>query len=287
MSAPLRQEPQAAPHLPRDPARLVQAHAARLALPAHIGRLNRMIDDPSHSASDIARELERTPAVAERLLRIVAAGGFAAPGEPGSIAEAMVRLGPRQLRDLSLAAAAVHCLPADSPELHALWRHGLATALLAQAIARDLAVRRRERHFLIGLFRDLGLTALWHLVPERASDVLAAPPARRADAARAQLGFAPAELGSALLRRWGLPESVTAAVACLGEPENADCYRPETAVARLASAVATRLAEPPCGAPVLRPDDNLGLSPARLDELASEVQGRLARLGTALGLSPA
>ncbi len=270
----------------RTPESLIRARAAALTLPAYIARLSRMIDDPACSAADIAREIERNPARVARLLRIVEAAGYARPHAIGSAAEAMVLLGARQLRDLLLAGEAVQLLSAGGAGVETLWRHGFAAALLARSIAEELRVRRTERYFLIGLFHHIGLPALHAVAPGEAAALLDAPAGDRSALARQRLGFAPAELGVALLRHWRLPESVTAAIACLGEPDRAECYRREAVIGRLACASAAQLATPACNAPGhARRAEAAPLPRTTLERLARGVAGRLDALAAALGPS--
>ena len=107
------------------------------------------------------------------------------------------------------AFAGAHAAGLESDEL---WRHVLATALVAEAAAPDA---ERALHFAAGLLHDLGRLALAADDPRRYARVVVL----------ARAGFDPREVerdlfatdhavvGAAIVEAWGLPETLAAAVA--------------------------------------------------------------------------
>lgn len=256
------------------PEQLVRRHAAQLALPKVVCRLNEMVSDPRHGTGDIVQRIGRDPDLSARLLQVVNSPLYGLHAPVTSAERAGRLLGARQLRDLVVGISVVRRFDSLAPELidlDAFWRHALAAAMLAQSLADHLGVVHRERYMLIGLLHDIGQLVLCLLLPTQALRIrehLAGQPEAELDTLeRSIIGFDHAALGMAVMRQWGLPEAIVQAVHYHHRPEEAPAYTQEAAIGYLASALAD--AEPPRIDPAMAA--LLGTSPEHLAQVRETV----------------
>lgn len=170
--------------------------------------------DGGASEAELVRGAEADPALTACLLR--AARALPGRGDTSlTAADAAAQLGAtvagRLLAGAALAEgfAGAHAAGIESDEL---WRHVLATALVAEAAAPE---PERALHFAAGLLHDLGRLALAADEPRRYARVVVL----------ARAGFDPREVerdlfatdhavvGAAIVEAWGLAPALAAAVA--------------------------------------------------------------------------
>lgn len=161
--------------------------------------LTRALANPGASIPDIAKIVERDPAVSAKLLQLVNSAFFALPRRVTSVAEATSYLGLATLKNLVLGIDALRLFRQGGMD-DSLQRHALLAGELARLIFKD-DKRRREEAFAAGLLHAAGL-----LVPISADQV----------EIRDRLGH-PA-VGAYLLNLWGIPFSVVEAVAFQRKP---------------------------------------------------------------------
>ncbi len=109
------------------------------ALPAAVLRVMQTADDPKASASDVARALSSDQALAARVLKLANSAFYGANRRIGTVSEAVVILGLRTTRNLAMATSCEDMLEREvtgyAMQRGALWRHSLACASAAQALA--------------------------------------------------------------------------------------------------------------------------------------------------------
>lgn len=173
-----------------------------------------------HSDVDVeglARRIAQDQAIAARVLRVANSPFYGLQKQVASIHDAIVVLGLAAVRSLVLAASMLTCLPGGSARgfsRDAFWRHGLGTAVAAQALARVLR-RPAEPLFIAGLLHDIGRLAMVSLYPEPYA-------AMQEQAAREDLppglleaghfGFDHAEAGASLAALWNFPPAIADAI---------------------------------------------------------------------------
>ena len=183
-----------------------------------------------------------------------------------------------------------------------LWRHSLAVAVAAEAVAaahadEGYAVSPDEA-FVCGLLHDIGKIALDLLLPrafsravqisERHCDPLAA-------VERRLIGVDHATAGKRLAERWGLPEIIRDVIWLHGRPARSIPDLPHKRMigvvtaandlARLMHVGASGNGEPP--APIERIAHGWGLAPDRLEAVAVTLHQRVAERSERLGMDEA
>src|SRR5439155_8638342 len=96
------------------------------------------------------------------------------------------------------------------------WRHAATASVASTALAKLLQTAGGEGAGVAGLLHDVGKMVLTSVVPEAAAEAVSIARSRHLPVWQAEqlvLGFHHGQVGGALLRSWGLPDSVVDAVA--------------------------------------------------------------------------
>ena len=160
---------------------------------------------------EILAIIEKDPGLTANLLKLSNSAYYGLLREVGSVREALVLMGNRTVVTLAFAASMGRLLqvPVTAYRLPRgqLWRHALATGLLAARLeSGETDASRRNRIFTAGVVHDLGKL----LLDRPLRDVLEQIPpdldhAGLVAAERELLGFDHAEAGAALAEAWNFP----------------------------------------------------------------------------------
>ena len=152
------------------------------------------------------------PALAAELLLLANSAEFGLRARVGSIRHALTILGLERVRDLVMTIA-MHTYVRQGPRsanMHPVWAHSFATAVIAGEIA---AVERQADplFYTAGLMHDVGRLGLLLTSPQKYSRLFSAPflDVHEANSVeRLVLGFNHCEAGGLLSQTWGLPDFV-------------------------------------------------------------------------------
>jgi len=145
-------------------------------LPPSRLELLRILQDPDASAATLTRAIECDPTLTANVLRLANSAYFGFPRSVASVADAVWRLGTRNLRQLVLAttfspmqkqAVKGYDLPAGD-----LLRHSVAVAVGAETLSRLLDVPACDHLFTAGILHDIGKIALGTFVELDAAPIL-------------------------------------------------------------------------------------------------------------------
>jgi len=276
------------------PRELVQGNVQLLSLPEVCLRIQQLADDPYADISEFAQLVAQDPALTTRLLKLVNSAYFGCSGRVDTISRAVNLVGIAELRNITLAMAALEVFGGFEHEhfdLLGYWRHSVYTALTARCLARRAGVLHAERLFTAGLLHDIGRLLIFNLLPESAARIR-----QRTDqgmdtceAERAELGFDHAEAGSALLELWRLPKELCVTVALHHAPETAPAARLETAAVHIANQIARQVGalapdEKPRSDPFSAWTDPAALAAA---ETLPHIDAITATIWSQAGLAPA
>lgn len=186
-------------------------------LPEVYWELVRATENPDTGLSDIARIVERDPAMSVKVLQLVNSAYFGLAQKTDSIARAVTYLGIENLKGLLVA---VHVFGADdgahveglSPL--ALRDESLMTATLARQIVKDPTLA--DAAFTAGIVHDVGQLVLGRVQDKRYGDVLrhardSGEPLAVVE--RREIGVTHGIVGAYLLGVWGLPYLLAETVA--------------------------------------------------------------------------
>lgn len=184
--------------------------------------LTSLLARPDTGIGDIAKVVERDPAMCVRLLQIVNSSFFGLAQRMSSIQQAVNYLGMELLKALVLTAnlfgtEGVKDIPGFS--MARFQQRSLATARLAKRLVGNSA--RTEEAFTAGMVHDIGQILIASSFPDRFAEIAAEVERSRTpvyQVERAILGITHAEVGGYLLGVWGLPLPIVEAVAFHHDP---------------------------------------------------------------------
>jgi putative nucleotidyltransferase with HDIG domain len=180
--------------------------------------LTQLLAEGSAGAAEAARVVEQDIAMAAKVLQLANSAYFGRRSPVTRVAEAVAYLGLEALRALVLQAGAFRAFPVgpriEGFDLEALHLHSTRVARLAAILATETGTGPDV--FTAGLLHDVGLLALASQDPDGLADDLAAARGQSCPThlvEREQHGITHAEVGAHVLALWGLPHTVTEAVA--------------------------------------------------------------------------
>lgn len=191
-----------------------------------IERLNR----PDTSVDDIAEIVEGDVAISAKLLQLVNSAIFRTSREIATVGLAASYLGITSIKNLVLSTE-VFCFFENKPgmarfSLNELQTHSQLTAKIVGEL--DLAKETRETAIVAALLHDIGKLVLAWKMPERLSRLMAKANEQNCPLHQIEedlWGITHAEVGAYLLGLWGLPITITEAVAYHHSPEKVPHHR--------------------------------------------------------------
>ncbi|HKN87833.1 MAG TPA: response regulator [Nitrospiraceae bacterium] len=206
---------------------LVSNIQALPSIPTIYRELEDAMQSPHASINTAAGIIAKDMAMLSKILQVVNSAYFGLRRTISSPAHALSLLGLDRVKGLVLTVKLFEQCTQTGPlpvSLEQLWKHGLATAVSARAIAQlegagSLAV---EHAFMAGLLHDIGLLVLNTNCPDRYWEVfrLIKEDGRQSPIAEREVfGATHADVGAYLLGIWGLHEVIVEAVAFHHEPK--------------------------------------------------------------------
>lgn len=217
-------------HGPVDPLDVLQGEMKLPSLPQMVTELQKVINDPESSASDVAAVVSRDAGLSAFLLRLVNSAYYSFPSQIDTISRAVTVVGTKQLSNMALGVAVMDMFGDAGKgrfDIKAFWKHSIAVGIISQRLAERIGLPDPERYFVCGLLHDLGRAALFTARPVKAAVImqLALEKGIPLYAAEAEVvGFDHAKLGGMLLRKWNFPFSVTMGVLHHHLPEKSEKF---------------------------------------------------------------
>jgi len=202
------------------PQSLVDNVMQLISLPEIYLRLQRVIDDPTHTREQVAEVVAYDPSLSARVLRIANSSYYSFPREIETVASAVGIIGELDLRNLVLATSVVGSMSAlncKGVNIDEFWLHSLRCGINARLIARSVGGFNPEILFLAGILHDLGILVIYQqdsALAEAISRQIDEKHQLRDQAEREVLGFDHAEVGALLIEAWGLSQELSELTRC-------------------------------------------------------------------------
>ncbi|MCC5857487.1 MAG: HDOD domain-containing protein [Ectothiorhodospiraceae bacterium] len=264
--------------------------------PALLG-LMRQFQSPEPDPGEVESLVEQDSAISLRLLAVSASPVFNRSGSPRSVAEAIRLLGLDTVQALSLTAGIIqffqHLEGGERSWWTPYWQHSLACSMGAGLLAREFGRGASvEEARLAGLLHDIGRPLLATLYPDSMEELTRefgwSSPALQEEE-RQRFGHSHDEVGTAMLARCGLPDSLVDAIRYHHYPVDAiRDAQPLVRIVHVANAMANSGLEPDAGTLYASAELlDLGRSlTARLHRQAQEDAARLAAALAETGARP-
>lgn len=215
-------------------------------LPDVYFRINRLIENPQSSTTDIAKAVSQDPAFTMRLLQVANSSLFSFPSAVTTVAKAVSIIGTAQIRTLALAMSVAKSfagLPNELVSMENFWRHSLFCALIARHLAKQARRCDPDSLFTAGLLHDIGELVIFNRLPEQATEallmVLDSQDEIQVHAAEhLVMGLDHAEVGGELARQWNLPTLLQECIAYHHAIASAKLHPREVAIVHLANVFA-------------------------------------------------
>lgn len=180
-------------------------------------RLLQLVSDPEAGLNDFAKVIRHDAALTGRLLRLANSAFFAQRQPVTSIDRACVVLGRERLRACSLGFYLSRAATSDpSCQLsRRIWGQSVLRGCLAAELARTVVAAFTSEAFVVGLMLDAGIPLMLKLLGPDYQKLLDADPtpARLYAEEFNQLPFTHADVVSALVKRWELPDLLSSPIA--------------------------------------------------------------------------
>ncbi len=169
------------------------------------------------SIPTLAGKIEKDPNLTATMLRMANSAYFGHMKKINSITDIIVRLGLETVKFIAITGASVGILKSPQQayglEPDDLWRHSYATAILASIIARYAKTKDSSAIYTAALLHDIGKVILNRPLRVARYNLQEVPPEEDLLLYERQLLHTDhAEVGMALLSKWGLSDSITVPV---------------------------------------------------------------------------
>lgn len=209
-------------------------------------RVNEMLSDENSSAEAIGAIIEPDPALSLALLRLANSALYSVGGSVSSVARAVTIVGLREVRDLAFGICATQAFEGISNELITVedfWKHSLRCAVAARNIGRQARLAGGDSLFTAGLLHDIGHLVMFNQDAERSSAALklsieANDGVTLHLSEREIFGFDHSDVGAALARKWGLPDTLRCCIEHHHEPFASDTVSDAVLVVHIANSIA-------------------------------------------------
>jgi len=193
----------------------------------------RVAEDPQATGDDLNRVLSNDPTLSARILKIVNSAYYGVRREVTSIGTAIGLLGFAAVKSIAIAASLTRMFRGGSVaggfEARELWKHSIAVATAARALASAVPGIDPSDAFLAGLMHDIGIIVELQACRDEFGATIAAVSADERlsflDAEALHLGATHEAFGLALCKAWRFPVSLATVTGyhhrplLLAEPE--------------------------------------------------------------------
>jgi putative nucleotidyltransferase with HDIG domain len=197
--------------------------------PSLMPRLISVLEDSNSGSEDVERIIQLDPALTASTLRLANSAYFGAGRAVESVAEAVVRLGQREIYRLAAlalvnrwdSAAGRGAYGSDPGDF---CRHSLCVALAAEALAEKSGRVDPQTAYTAGLVCDMGKLAVAHACGPHFPAIRAWQALHGCawmQAERDVLGYDHSEVGARLLRSWRFPKMLVTAAEYSYRPSKA------------------------------------------------------------------
>ncbi len=205
-------------------------------VPEVVRNLIIQLNDPDFDMDAIAKNVTKDQVISMKVLRLVNSAHFGLARKIGSIEDAVVMLGMKQLKTLIIASGIVSSVPdIEGFDIKSFWSDSFRTATYAKWIADEMGADG-ETVFTAGLISDMG-KVLIHMGESSAAREIeqqVQDGKQRSEVEELRLGFTNAEVCAELCRRWKFPESLVQTVAQCNEPLKFEDASAESCIVNIA-----------------------------------------------------
>ncbi|MFC1734480.1 HDOD domain-containing protein [Candidatus Hydrogenedentota bacterium] len=211
-----------------------------------VTRLMTLMDDPDISFTSVADVVQYDPGLSANMLKVVNSVKYGARSEIGSVRDALVRLGMKEVTRIVFVVSTRSTVdkPVEGYELNEgeLWRRSVAVACAAEEIEKMLDSGMADVAFTAGLLHSIGKLVLAESVRENITSIEKVAEENNISFEEAEqdiLGMDSCEAGALTLEQWSFPPQLVEAIRWHQGPDSAEEPDHLTDVVHIASAIAS------------------------------------------------
>jgi diguanylate cyclase (GGDEF)-like protein len=275
---------------------LLNSNAKFPSPPGIVMRLMESIRKDDFSFTEIAGIIKSDPALTTRVLTMVNSSFYSLPAKVSNIERALAIMGVNAVKNIALSFMLVSTLKSDkegSFDFSYFWRRAITAAVSAEMLASRFNVRDDDT-FVVALLQDIGVFVIYSSCPADYSKLLEEKKTvnLRLEVMEEQsFGFNHQEVGSELLRIWGLPENIHMPIRyhhMHGEaPEE---YRSLTRILFLSNMVSSLYNDRQCGEKVRHiaetVKNGMGIRDSELEAFIDEIREKTVELCSYFDITP-
>jgi putative nucleotidyltransferase with HDIG domain len=198
-----------------------------------------LLDQPDVEIEAVADLMLSDPVMTARILKLINSPVFKPEHEITSLKMALVYMGLRHIREVTLTTSLIEVFGEDAGalKLEAFWEHSFGVGMVSKIIARNVGYKDLEKAYIAGIIHDLGEVFLSTYMREQFGNLLASiknRPTRLVDAEIMQLGTSHCEIGFCMARQWNFPEAYCEVIALHHAPAKAELEPVLCAIVNLA-----------------------------------------------------
>lgn len=210
-------------------------------LPVMTHRLLKALNDPENAAAEIARIIQIDPALTANVLKAANSSylGFRRPAN--SLSEATFRLGTKWIFQIAISSLIYSNLnrPAAGYDMSGeeLWRHSLATALMAESLSTLLKTRDSGIIYTAALLHDMGKIVMGEFVADCFKDIQRVISEKNISFELAEeeiLGISHTEIGAMLAASWHFPTLIIDCIRWHHDPDSCSHHEPAIDIVHIA-----------------------------------------------------
>lgn len=256
-------------------------------LPSIALRIIEAAVDEGTDAEDMRQLIERDPALAARIIRIVNSSFYGMRQEVADLKSAIALLGTKQIRNVAITVFVSRQFGSttnnDTLDRNQLWNHSMAVGAVARLLSKTLRVGDPEEAYLAGLLHDMGLLIVDQHLARHVPKIRATMDEGFSlhEAVHQILTFDPSQLGAYVAWRSRFPSRLVSAIEFHHKPEE---YKGDeqglTDLVAISDYIATRSGSGVMeeAKPVVPPDsvfERLNLQDDRLSEIWAHIDETL------------
>lgn len=190
-------------------------------------RVLAMLEEPGTQAAQLAEVIQYDAAITANILKICNAAIFGLSRKVSSLEEALVVIGTEELKDIVITSSSSKFYKGKvgagyELEQGDLWRHSVATAIVAKHLAPFVKGTNASAAFTTALLHDIGKRFLSSFVADDFARIVQKVDAEQCSFVEAEkelLGATHAELGGMILENWKFDTEMVAAVREHHDPD--------------------------------------------------------------------
>jgi putative nucleotidyltransferase with HDIG domain len=169
-------------------------------------------ENPNININDLNKIISVDQALSARILKIANSAMYYCQREINTLNMAMSRIGFASLRSIVLAVSTKDVYKTFGEHEKLLWEHAVGVSIASQTVAQAVGGFKPDEIFIGGLMHDIGKTLLNNKDPRKYGQVFKKVyegGKTFTEAEQEIYGFTHAEVGSLLIKKWNLPETLT------------------------------------------------------------------------------